>query len=106
MSTGTPFDCLVPEVISAATSDLPTIAGKLAEASAALQLRLTQPRAPEKADPETLITVEEAARIAAVSPRWVRDHTRGLSFRHDLSRKNVKLEEWPYRRWLKSRGSR
>ena len=55
--------------------------------------------------PTRLLSVDEAAAIAGVSRRWIYDHTRGLRFRHNLSRKRVRIEEAGFRRWLSSRTS-
>ena len=53
-----------------------------------------------------LLTDREAAELARVTVRWLRRHTRGLSFRRDLSRKQVCYEEPGLRRWLMARRSR
>lgn len=47
-----------------------------------------------------LISADEAARIAGVTRRWIYDHTKGLKFRRELSRKNIRLEEAGFLRWL------
>ena len=47
-----------------------------------------------------LLTAQEAAALAGVTPRWLLRHTRGLRFRHDLSRKQARFEEGSFRRWL------
>lgn len=47
-----------------------------------------------------LISADEAARIAGVTRRWIYDHTKGLKFRRELSRKNIRLEAGGFLRWL------
>lgn len=56
--------------------------------------------APAERPPDRLLTPVEAARIAGVTPRWIYDHTRGMKFRRDLSRKSIRIEEAGFRRWL------
>ena len=62
-----------------------------------------EPDPPKAAGQGRLLSVDEAARIAGVNRRWIYAHTRGLKFRRDLSRKNVRIEEAGFRRWLESR---
>lgn len=61
------------------------------------------PPGPRLASVTRLLPVVEAASIAGVSPRWLLRHTRGLAFRKDLSRKNVRFEHDGLMRWLGSR---
>lgn len=57
----------------------------------------------EVAGPGRMITVDEAAEMAGVTRRWIYDHTKGLRFRRDLSKKRVRLEEIGFRRWMEAR---
>lgn len=59
-----------------------------------------EPPAGLSASAPRLLSDAEAADVAGVSIRWLRRHTRRLSFRHDLSRKQVRYEEPGLRRWL------
>jgi len=53
---------------------------------------------------ERQLTPQEAADvIGGVSARWVLRHTKGLRFRHDLSRKVVRFDEAGLRRWASTR---
>jgi hypothetical protein len=61
--------------------------------------------APEGSRGGKLLTAQEAASIAGVSPRWLRRHTKGLRFRQDLSRKLARFEGAGFRRWLQARGA-
>lgn len=51
------------------------------------------------------VTPEQAAEIAGVTRRWIFQHTRGERFRKNLSRKQVRLHEAGFRRWLATRAS-
>ena len=85
---------------------LPRLLGRLVELEARVRLRLAEvPTAP--AQPASrLLDAEEAAVIAGATPRWVREHTRGMAFRRDLSRKAARFDENGLRAWLSSRGRR
>ena len=100
-------------VVEATPEDLPRLAGALEEARARCWARLWTPgsangrtgsgSAREEARGAKLLTAQEAATLADVSPRWLRRNTKGLRFRHDLSRKLVRFDEAGFLRWLQAR---
>lgn len=96
-------------VREAPVEELPTVAGILASGHAALQLRILDhvrvllPAAPP---PSKIISIDDAAAIAGTTARWVASHTRGASFRCDLSRKQPRVDETGFRRWLATRKRR
>lgn len=95
---------LLGVVLAADRSELPGLVGQLAAAQAAALARLTTPEAPAQAEePVRLLDVDEAARLANTSRRWLLRHTRGLRFRRDLSRKAVRFEEAGLLRWIRSK---
>jgi len=55
-------------------------------------------------DAPTLLTQEEAAAIARTPVKWLNRKTRGMRFRKDLSRQNVRYEERGFRNWLAAQG--
>jgi hypothetical protein len=58
---------------------------------------------PSPTGPETLITLEEAARRLAVEVRWFSEGGRDLPFLRRLSRRQVRASEPALTRWLASR---
>lgn len=85
---------------------LPALLGRLTELEARVRLRLAEasvtPPAAASAPP---IDAERAAEISGTSKRWLLDHTRGMPFRCDLSRKQSRFNEAGLRRWLAERRS-
>jgi predicted DNA-binding transcriptional regulator AlpA len=112
---GTPRDILRAVIDAPArvaeipAADVPAILGTLAELQATLTLRLmTGANAggeSEKAsaEPDRLLTAEEAAPILGVAPRWLYRHAKGLPFARRLSRKALRFSEAGLRRYAQSR---
>lgn len=89
---------------------LPALLGMLEQAKAKAWARLTTPQQSPKRDvPERLLTPEEALAAIGGSParslKWLYSHTRGKSFRRNLSRKVVRFEERGFRAWLTARAA-
>ena len=82
---------------------IPALLCQLGALQAALAARLVAsagPREPaEPAEADRLLTVEEAAPILGVTPRWLYGHQR-LPFVRKLSRKALRVSEAGLRRWL------
>ncbi|PYJ66216.1 MAG: hypothetical protein DME76_17365 [Verrucomicrobia bacterium] len=51
-------------------------------------------------DTDTLLTVDEAAALLHVDPRWLYRHAAKLPFTRRISRKNLRFSEAGLRRWL------
>jgi hypothetical protein len=103
--TGDVFRQLDKVIEHTVSKDRPALIVALAARLAALGAALAEPAGPtlHPAPAETsgrLLSAAEAAQIAGVSPRWLLRRTRGLRFRHDLSRKQARFEEQGLRRWL------
>jgi hypothetical protein len=64
--------------------------------------------APTSGQPDTLLTVEMAASIIGVNPRWLYRHADKLPFVRRINRKTVRFSEAGLRRWVaaKKPGSR
>jgi len=90
-----------------------SLAGELARAQAALLARatgaLTADSTPPRPPPATkspawdeadLLTVDEAAILLRVSPRWLYRHARTLPFARKLSRKVLRFSRAGIARWL------
>jgi hypothetical protein len=86
------------DVAAVPVADLPVLLGELGRLQGEVLARLNAPSAPLA--PKRLLTDKEAAQISGMSARWIRKTTRGLKFRHDLSRKSVRLAEDGFRAWL------
>jgi hypothetical protein len=54
----------------------------------------------ELAEPDRLLTPQQAALILGVTPSWLKDHYRRFSFHRKLSRKVIHYSEQGLRRWL------
>ena len=82
---------------------IPALLCQLRALQTALAARLVasaSPREPaEPAEADRLLTVEEAAPILGVTPRWLYGHQR-LPFVRKLSRKALRVSEAGLRRWL------
>jgi predicted DNA-binding transcriptional regulator AlpA len=59
------------------------------------------PAAP--AEPDRLLTAEEAAPVMGVKPRWLYRHARQLPFARRLSRKALRFSEIGLRRYIATR---
>jgi hypothetical protein len=89
--------CKVPR------EDLPVLAGRLAELSARVTLRLLETNATPTPEPPRILLPEEAAAMASVAPRWLLITTKGMPFRCDLSKKFPRFREDLFRQWLERR---
>jgi hypothetical protein len=91
------------DVSAVPREELPALLGRLTELEARCRLRLAEAPAQSALAPRVL-TVDEAVDLAAApNARWLLGHTRGLSFRRDLSRKAPRFDEAGLRRWLADR---
>lgn len=92
-------------VAEAPRAELPALVGALAQAQAVALARLTTPDAPasDAQAPTRLLALDEAERLTGMTRRWLLRHTRGLRFRHSLSRKAVRFEEAGLLRWIRGR---
>lgn len=93
------------DIAAVPREELPSLLGRLVEAEARVRLRLADPAttAPQDSEAARLLPADEAAAIAGTSPRWLLAATRGMRFRHDLSRKQPRFDEGGLRRWLAER---
>jgi len=91
------------DVAGVPIDELPAVLGQLAQLQGAVMLRLGSQRPEQPVRADRLLTPEEAAEISGMSARWIRKNTRGLKFRRDLSRKNIRLAEDGFRAWLAMR---
>jgi predicted DNA-binding transcriptional regulator AlpA len=97
-----------PEKAAAVSpSQVPAILGQLAELQAIFLARLVNRNgshpAPGPAEPDRLLTADEAAPIIGMTPRWLYRHARQLPFARRLSRKALRFSEVGLRRYLASR---
>lgn len=88
------------DVSAVEREDLPLLAGRLAELQAKVTLRLLDVQAMPQTSASRILTLKEAAVVAGVSARWLSVRTRGLPFRCDLSRKNIRFVEVGLLQWL------
>ncbi len=72
----------------------------LADSANALPAIAEFPQCPTRTTSDGTLTDKDAAVLLRVTPRWLRAHTRGLPFRHDLSRKLVRYDVDGLRRWF------
>lgn len=100
----------LPRVVrEVSAEDLPALVGRLAEAHAVAMARLVTPGlgvpSTQAEEPDRLLTPGDALGLlgGGVSLKWLYRHTRGLRFRRDLSRKEIRFEERGFRRWLQAR---
>jgi hypothetical protein len=74
------------------------------EVDVAIARRMAQAARQEPSpEPDRLLSGEEAARIAGVTPSWLIRHTSTLPFVRKLSHKVVRYYEPGLRRWLANR---
>jgi hypothetical protein len=100
----TPLEGVDPRALP--REELPALLGRLCELEAVVRLRLAEGPTAAPAEPDRVLTIAEGAVIAGASPRWVRAATAGLACRCDLSRKQPRLRERPFRAWLAGRRKR
>lgn len=98
-----PFDL---DVAAVPRDELPGLLGRLTEAEARVRLRLAELPSAAAATASHPLAAEQAAAIAGTSKRWLLATTKGMRFRHDLSRKQPRFDEAGLRSWLASRGAR
>jgi predicted DNA-binding transcriptional regulator AlpA len=97
-----------PEKAAAVSpSQVPAILGQLAELQAIFLARLVSPNgshpAAGPAEPDRLLTADEAAPIIGMTPRWLYRHAKQLPFARRLSRKALRFSEAGLRRYMASR---
>src|SRR5262245_55559221 len=88
---------------------VPALLAQLAAVQVALLARLVangnghgdMPKAP--AEPDRLLTADEAGAIMGVSPRWLHRRAKALPFARRLSRKALRFSEAGLRRYLTAR---
>ena len=83
-------------------SDVPALLAQLAAVQGALAARLLSlpSKSPtEPAEPDTLLTAEQAAPLLNVTPHWLYRHAKQLPFTRRLSRKVLRFSESGLRRW-------
>jgi Helix-turn-helix domain len=77
---------------------------RLIVALAARLLDAPEPAEPEAAEPDKLLTTEEAAALLRRSTKWISRHRRSLPFARKLSARSWVYSEQGLRRWLARRG--
>jgi hypothetical protein len=90
------------------TEAIPPLLAQLAAAQSALAARLIADPAirigqQTRAEPDTLLTAEQAAPLLAVTPHWLYRHARQLPFSRRLSRKVLRFSENGIRKWQSTR---
>ena len=94
-------------IAEAPREDLPELVGRLVEAEERARLRLrtdTTSSAPqEPAEPERMLTPEEAALAANVPVKRIYTWARGQRWASRPSRKCLRIREAGFRRWLSAR---
>jgi hypothetical protein len=94
------------DVVAIPRCELPRLLGEVVRVEAEIRLRLAEvPTTPGPAASRPL-DADQAAVIAGATPRWLREHTRGMAFRRDLSRKAARFDEAGLRKWLAERKPR
>jgi hypothetical protein len=92
---------------SIALAAIPSLLCQLSALHTALATRLLRidqrEDAPPSAEPDRLLTIDEAAAILGVTPKWLYRHKR-LPFVRSLSRKALRVSEVGLRRWLAAKG--
>ncbi len=75
---------------------------ELQQVTAAETLATTASTSPSPRSPDALLTVEEAAALLSVTPRWLYRHAKTLPFARKLSRKVLRFSRAGIARWLAS----
>jgi hypothetical protein len=83
--------------------ELPALLGRLVELEARVRLRLAEVPVPATPAASRTIDADQAVDMAGTSKRWLLKHTKGMKFRHDLSRKQPRFDEAGLRQWLAGR---
>ena len=99
-----------PETAGAVTpAEIPALLAQLAGVQVALLARLVNAgngngaEGKASAEPDKLLTAEEAAPILGVTPRWLYRHAGRLPFARRLSRKALRFSEVGVQRYMASR---
>lgn len=89
------------DIEAVAKEELPEFIGQLEALKAQAYARLHSP-APVKPDPpaDRLLTVQDAAEMLAVRPRWIYDNSDKLPFTHRLGAKTLRFSEQGIMRYL------
>ena len=102
------FESILSTVRECDSASLPVLIGALEQAKAEAWGRLNSPVAPPspdtKAQPERLLTPEEAASIAQVPVRRLYGWARGQGWARRPTRRCLRIGEASFRRWLAMRG--
>jgi len=102
------LDSILSAVRECEPVNLPVLIGALEQAKAEAWGRLSTPvaRSPQetKAQPERLLTPEEAASIAQVPVRRLYGWARGQGWARRATRRCLRIGEASFRRWLAMRG--
>jgi hypothetical protein len=101
-------DSILGAVRECDPADLPVLIGALEQARAQAWGRLSTPASPPpqeaKAQPERLLTPEEAASIAQIPVRRLYGWARGQGWARRPTRRCLRIGEASFRRWLAMRG--
>jgi hypothetical protein len=76
---------------------------QLAGLQAALAVRLLNHPEPAAAEPDRMLSLEQAAALLQQTPEWIRRHAKRLSFVKRVSRKKFLCSETGLNRWLATR---
>lgn len=98
------FDAL-HSIITSGSSGLVDVQADLARAQYEIEWALSHPAAAatRTLEPETWITPEQAAEIAAVDRRTIYDWATGKAWASRKSRRCLRIAEGPFRRWMAAR---
>ncbi len=86
--------------------EAPALLGDLERLRARLWMRLNEAqisptRAPKR--PDRLLSVDEAAKVLGMKPRWVRDHADEIGAKVRLPGKVLRFSERKLERWIEQR---
>ena len=89
-----------------ATAPVADVVRKLSEQLASANIDDGEPSGAGPAEPEELLTAQEAAVLLGVKPRWLYDHARTLPFARRLGARTVRFSKLGLERWLQTCGKR
>src|SRR5215472_4008006 len=73
---------------------------QLAGLQTALAARLLNHQEPAVAEPDRMLSIEQAAGILQQTPEWIRRHAKRLPFVRRIARKKFLISETALNRWL------